>query len=1019
MLRPVPPLPPRAAVAGGGLGGLLCALALLAGRIAGPSPRTLALSTGAALVGLALGARVPARLPWASRPAAAGAAALGLAAGLGASARLIVAGLTAVGAAGADLGLAIAGAVGIGAVVIGALARARPGGAPVALAGAAAGAALALVVGPLPAAGLGGAALAATPQGSPAPRRAGAWLLVPAGALAVALLSATQPMANPSPGGAVAFALAALATGGLIGVRRGGPTTGAALALVPLAVTPLLLVSAPDLVAELAPWVLGARPSRGRLLLLLPLLVAGAAMAPALAGVGRARGAPVLLGLGLLAGAALPPGDAPVWLAGGTAALVAAGTAPAGVRVAGALIVAGLLAADWQGVRPDAGRLATGVHRTVRSGEAWERELEVRAATTDVVSEVGVRGAAAVRAPDAWLETQGQRGRPDRWSHHVELQGTVATSAGREAEAEQLAGHLAGLLGPDTPRALVLGDPGARALQSLLAHPTGTVDVSTPSAAAARAVAALDPDAREAWLSSRVRLHESHPDAVLRRAQAVDLVVEIVRTPWRDAAHAAPDATHLDAIRAALQPDGVLVLAVHLSRFDRGAAAALARGVAERFGHTQLWVPPSGADTLFIVGSPRAPSLAVLELRAPRAMPDLRGLGVPSAQVLAGFAVGDGTTARVWEPRGRPSPALRMPDATLRKPLLHLATLAPHVAPPAVIWDLDGASQGAAELSDRIAGRQTFLALLGDASTGDLQGVFAAARDLVDREGPLATQALAALIEPQLEQARDALRLAVREGPSSRHWESAQRYATTARMLSPRSPEPPLLLGEVALAQGNLNRSQENFEAAMGLDERSTAARTGLARVAIARRDYTAAEGHLRDAARLNPQDWQAWSNLGRHLTETGAHEEAEEVLRRAATLAGPEATDPHLRLAELYLATDRPTTALVHAERAVALGGGAEAFYLRGRAYFDVDELDKAEEDFRRAVLSDSRHVKARGAIGHIRAMKGDLQAAAENFRQVVAMDPTNAAARENLDRAEALLRERELQGAGVAPPR
>ena len=101
-----------------------------------------------------------------------------------------------------------------------------------------------------------------------------------------------------------------------------------------------------------------------------------------------------------------------------------------------------------------------------------------------------------------------------------------------------------------------------------------------------------------------------------------------------------------------------------------------------------------------------------------------------------------------------------------------------------------------------------------------------------------------------------------------------------------------------------------------------------------------------------------------------------------------------------------------------MTLSGSAEAFYLRGRGYYDVDEPDKAEEDFRRAVLADSRHVRARGAIGVIRAEKGDLQAAAENFRQVVAMDPTNAAARENLARAEALLRQQGFEGAAVVPP-
>ena len=78
------------------------------------------------------------------------------------------------------------------------------------------------------------------------------------------------------------------------------------------------------------------------------------------------------------------------------------------------------------------------------------------------------------------------------------------------------------------------------------------------------------------------------------------------------------------------------------------------------------------------------------------------------------------------------------------------------------------------------------------------------------------------------------------------------------------------------------------------------------------------------------------------------------------------------------------------------------------------MDELDQAEDDFRRAVLTDSRHARARGAIGHVRALRGDLKAAVESFRQVVVMDPTNAAARENLDRAEALLRQQEFQGTG-----
>jgi tetratricopeptide (TPR) repeat protein len=1018
MLRPVPPPHSRAALRGLGVGLLLCGLVIEGGRVVGPSPRSVALILGAALAGLAVGGAIPGRRPRALAPMLGGGLGLGLAGAMDPGTRALALALESAGAAGVDLSLTISGGAFVAMLVIGWLARGLPAGRAVTIAGGAAGVALAAVCGPTLSLAVGAAAVALPAQRTARGAGGGAWLLLPVAAVGVASVAALQPGTSPAPAGLLAYALGATAAAALVSLLPVRPGQRVAVALGGLAAAATVPLLAPELSAELAPFILGARPSRGRILLLLPLMLGGGAAGAAAGGLLRSRGAAIAIALGLTFGALAVDVTAIAWIAAGTGALVALGTAPLAVRGAGAALVAAVLVADWQGLHPDPATLSSGVHRTVRSAEAWKRELDVRTGLVDVDVDLGAAGASVVRAPKAWAETTGQRGRPDSWAHHVEQQGTVSTSGGREAEAERLSGHLGGLFAPEDGAVLVLGDTAGRALGRLLNHPTGPIDVSTPTPASVRAVAALDPAARESWLSSRVRLRDTHPDALLRQSQDMGLVLEVVRTSWRDAVHAAPDEQHLDAVRAALGADGVYVLAVHLSRFDAGAPAALARAVAARFGHVQLWIPPSGADTLFMVAGPTAPSLARFEMRVPRALADLRGLGVPSAAVLAGFAIADGTSAGVWDPEGEPSPPLRLPDATLRKPLLHLASLAPHVATPASLWQLEGARQDAAQLAVRIAGRQTFLGLLGDAATGDLQGVFSAARELVEQEGPIATQALSALIEPQLTQARESLRIAVREGPSSRRWEDAQRSATTARMLSPRSPEPPLLLGEVALAQGNLNRSQEEFEAALGLDERSTAARTGLARVAIARRDYATAEEHLREAARLNPQDWQAWSNLGRHLTETGATEEAEEALRRAATLAGPDAPDPHLRLAELYLASDRPTTALVHAERAVVLGGGADAFYLRGRGYFDVNELDKAEDDFRRAVLADSRHTRARGAIGHIRAMKGDLQAAAENFRQVVAMDPSNAAARENLDRAEGLLRQQGFDGAGVVPP-
>ena len=997
---------------GAGLGALVAGTTLAACEAFGASPRVIGVVVGAQFIGLSVGAALPSGGARWLRITIAIVLGAGAAAGLGDAARLLGGVFGAPGAVNPLLFGALTLTIAFGG--IGSSSRGMPSLQPLALASAAAGAAGALLVDPLIGASFGAAALTGPQNVRPRTSPGVPWLLFPLGIQAVLVLSAVQPASTPAPGGAIAFGLGSLACAAFIGIWTHRASATTVLGLVSVCLAPVVVLWTPDVIDALGPWVLGARPARGRVLLLLPLVCAGAVLGPALGSLGALRGAPWLLGAGLIAGALSPSVEITTWVAVATALAVVLGTSPPIPRFVAALCGIGLVVGDWQGIRPSPESLVTGLHRTVRSGEAWDRERAMKATMTAVDTEAGPQGAVIVRAPVAWAETAGQRGRPDRWNHHVEQQGTVSTSTGREAEAERLAGHLAALLAPERPRAVILGDPGGRALAALLVHPVDSVDVSVPVPTVTRSVAMLDPAAREAWLSSRVRLRDIHPDSLLRTTSESDLVLEILRSPWRDAVHAAPDPAHLDAVRSAVGAEGTYVLAVHLSWFDQGTVAAVAREVSERFGHTQLWLPTSGADTLFIVGSPRPPSLRTFEFRFVEAAADMRELGIPSAEVLAGFAVGDGITAGAWEPAGRLPRTDRLPDAVLRKPVLHLGSVAWHLATPPRLWTLDGALMSTEALADRIAGRRTFLELLSDASTGDLQGVFAAAQALVAREGDVATQALETLIEPQMMQARDALRRAIVEGPSSRFWADAQRNATTARMLSPRSVAPPLLLGEVALAQGNLNSSREFFAAAAALAPENTAARTGLARVAIARRDFAGAEAHLREAVQLAPQDWQAWSNLGRHLTETGSTVEAEEVLRRAATMAGDESVEPHLRLAELYLTTERPTTALVHAERAVLMEGSAESFYLRGRGYFAVDELDQAEDDFRRAVLTDSRHARARGAIGHVRALRGDLKAAVESFRQVVVMDPTNAAARENLDRAEALLRQQEFQGTG-----
>ncbi len=318
--------------------------------------------------------------------------------------------------------------------------------------------------------------------------------------------------------------------------------------------------------------------------------------------------------------------------------------------------------------------------------------------------------------------------------------------------------------------------------------------------------------------------------------------------------------------------------------------------------------------------------------------------------------------------------------------------------------------EDAEALAERMKTRRTLLGLLSEAAAGNMAGVFAQAGEI--QGTTLSVQTLDPLIEPHLASARQAIAEASAEGPGSAKWDTAARYATTARMLSPDSPRPLIAMGQIAAGQLNLSAAQEHFEAALERSPGDPGALTALAQLAHQRGDLTESERLLREAVAASPQSWLVHHRLGTLLMRLQRTEDAERSLRRAASLSGGKEPAPHIGLAQAYLDLDQPVRALAEAELACQLDGGGFAWFLRGRAHFELEQYAQAEEDYQRAVLLDPDLVVAHGAFAHVRALRGDLETARESYRLVLLKDPDNAAARENLRLIELQL------AAGSTPP-
>jgi tetratricopeptide (TPR) repeat protein len=181
-----------------------------------------------------------------------------------------------------------------------------------------------------------------------------------------------------------------------------------------------------------------------------------------------------------------------------------------------------------------------------------------------------------------------------------------------------------------------------------------------------------------------------------------------------------------------------------------------------------------------------------------------------------------------------------------------------------------------------------------------------------------------------------------------------------------------------------------------------------LGALLLGRKETSAAIALLKDAVRAEPQEPVALNTLGAALESADRPDEALEQFRNALCIE-PGFNNARYNMANTLAAQGKFEEAADgfrkvladSSEDAAARSHLIAVLMQLGESADSEGRLTAAAGNFREVVALDPGNVEARNNLGVIMARSGEMEGAIEQFEAAVKADPSNSAARANLERA------------------
>jgi tetratricopeptide (TPR) repeat protein len=216
-------------------------------------------------------------------------------------------------------------------------------------------------------------------------------------------------------------------------------------------------------------------------------------------------------------------------------------------------------------------------------------------------------------------------------------------------------------------------------------------------------------------------------------------------------------------------------------------------------------------------------------------------------------------------------------------------------------------------------------------------------------------------------------------------------------------------LGVALLQKGRLDDAVAQYQTALGMYPNYAQAHSNLGLALSQKGQLEDAVVHCQKALEINPYYLEAHINLGNALLRKGQLGDAVAHYQKALEI-NPNYAQAHSNLGAALFQKGQLDEAISQFQKATEINPDyPEAHNNLGNALVQKGQLDDAVAHYQKALEINPNYAQAHYNLGNALVQKGELDSAITQFQEVLRLKPDFSLAQDKLDRAEALVRQRE----------